>query len=148
MKFHFKFQKLLDIEKFREEELVKELKLLQKKLHDEEKLLVFLRSVLSLQQSEMEKELCKQSDVRLLVQFESYFLKLNQDIATQTTRVKEATEKLDLVRESLLKVFKRRKVLEKLRERYEQRFKEQLLRAENKHFDEVAVTRYYRRHKT
>ncbi len=38
MKFRFKFQKLLDIEKFKEEEISKELKTAQKKLHEEKKM--------------------------------------------------------------------------------------------------------------
>ena len=67
MGFHFKFQKLLEIEKCREEDIVKELKKLQRILHDEEKLLVFLQSVLSLQQSEMEKELHMQSEANVFV---------------------------------------------------------------------------------
>ncbi|OOP55020.1 MAG: hypothetical protein AYP45_17095 [Candidatus Brocadia carolinensis] len=56
MRFHFKFQKLLEIEKCREKDLIKELSDVKNKLHDEEKLLIFLKSVLSLQQSEMVKK--------------------------------------------------------------------------------------------
>ena len=75
MRFHFKFQKLLEIEKCKEEKLIKELKLIQKQLHDEEKMLVFLKSVLTVQQSEMGKELCKQAEAKVFVLFESYFSK-------------------------------------------------------------------------
>ena len=90
MGFHFKFQKLLEIEKCREEDIVKELKKLQRILHDEEKLLVFLQSVLSLQQSEMEKELHMQSEANVFVLFESYFSKLNRDITTQASALLKA----------------------------------------------------------
>ena len=142
MGFHFKFQKLLEIEKCREEDIVKELKKLQRILHDEEKLLVFLQSVLSLQQSEMEKELHMQSEANVFVLFESYFSKLNRDITTQASKVKDVYKKVDHVRETLLRVFKKRKVLEKLRERYEKEYKEQALRMENKTFDEIATSRF------
>ena len=147
MGFHFKFQKLLEIEKCRKEDIVKELKKLQRILHDEEKLLVFLQSVLSLQQSEMEKELHMQSEANVFVLFESYFSKLNRDITTQASKVKDVYKKVDHVRETLLRVFKKRKVLEKLRERYEKEYKEQALRMENKTFDEIATSRFYYKRK-
>ncbi|GAN34076.1 MAG: flagellar export protein FliJ [Candidatus Brocadia sp. AMX2] len=145
MRFHFKFQKLLEIEKCREEGLVKELKILQKQFHDEEKLLGFLQSILTLQQSEMGKKLCTQSEAGVFVLFESYFSKLNRDIVVQSSKVKEVFKKMDHVREKLLIVFKKRKVLEKLRERYKKEYKEQVLRIENKHFDEVATSRFFRK---
>ena len=147
MGFHFKFQKLLEIEKCKEENLVKELQSLQKQLRDEEKLLVFLQSVLTVQQSEMEKELCKQSEARLFVLFESYFSKLNRDIAIQSAKVKDTSKKAGCARENLLRVFKKRKVLEKLRERYEKEYKAHVLKMENKHFDEIAISKFYYRHK-
>lgn len=147
MGFHFKFQKLLEIEKFREEELVKELKIVQQQLHDEKKLLVFLQSVLSTQQSEMGKKLCTQTNAEMFVLFEAYFSKMHRDISVQSSRVKEASVKVERVRENLLRVFKKRKVLEKLRERYEKEYKEQVLRVENKRFDEIAVTRFFHKKK-
>ena len=147
MGFHFKFQKLLEIEKCKEEKLVKELKILQKQLHDDERLLVFLQSVLTVQQSEMEKELCKQSEAKLFVLFESYFSKLNSDIAIQRAKAEDTSKKVGRARENLLHVFKKRKVLEKLRERYEKEHKEHILKIENKHFDEIAISKFYYRHK-
>ena len=147
MGFHFKFQKLLEIEKCKEENLVKELQSLQKQLRDEEKLLVFLQSVLTVQQSEMEKELCKQSDARLFVLFESYFSKLTRDITIQSDKVEDTSKKAGCARENLLHVFKKRKVLEKLRERHEKKYKESVLKKENKRFDEIAISKFYYRHK-
>ena len=147
MGFHFKFQKLLEIEKCKEEKLIKELKILQRQLRDEEKLLVFLQSVLTVQQSEMEKELCKQSEAKLFVLFESYFSKLNRDIAIQSSKVEDTSKKVVHARENLLHVFKKRKVLEKLRERHEKEYKEHVLKTENKHFDEIAISKFYYRSK-
>ncbi|TVM00222.1 MAG: flagellar export protein FliJ [Candidatus Brocadia sp. WS118] len=147
MRFHFKFQKLLDIEKYREKDLIKELSVLKNKLHDEEKLLVFLQSVLSLQQSEMEKKLHTQGTANVFVLFESYFFKLNHDIAIQEGRVKNAFKKMYSVQNTLLNVFKKRKILEKLRERQEKEYKEQTLRLENKHYDEIATSRFYHKRK-
>lgn len=147
MGFHYKFQKLLEIEKCKEEKLVKELTILQKQLHDDEKLLVFLQSVLAVKQSEMEKELCKQSEAKILIIFESYFSKLNSDIAIQRAKAAETSKKVECARENLLHVFKKRKTLEKLRERHEKEYREMLLKQENKHFDEIAISKYYFRHK-
>ncbi len=147
MGFYFKFQKLLEIELLREEGLVKELKIIQKQLHDEEKLLGFLQSVLTLQQSEMEKMLCAQAEARVFILYEEYFSKLNRDITLQRSKVKEVMKKVEHVREKLLTVYKKRKVLEKLRERCEKEYKEHVLRLENKHFDEVATSRFIHKRK-
>ncbi|NUO07139.1 MAG: flagellar export protein FliJ [Candidatus Brocadia sp.] len=147
MGFLFKFQKLLDIEKCREEDLIKELKIFERQLHDEKKLLVFLQSVLSLQQSEMEKELCMQAEARVFVLYESYFSKLNRDITVQSSKVKDVSKKADRARETLLTVFTKRKTLEKLRERCEKEYKALILRVENKHFDEIATSRFYYKRK-
>ncbi len=145
MGFHFKFHKLLEIEKCREEDLIKELKASQRQLRDEEKLLGLLQSVLTLQQSEMEAKLRTQAEVGVFILFESYFSKLKRDIALQKSKVKEAGEKVNHVRESLMAVFKKRKMLEKLRERCERGYREHILRVENKHFDEVAASRFYQK---
>ncbi len=143
MGFYFKFQKLLEIEKLKEEELVKELKLLQKQLQDDEKLLTLLQSVFAMQQSELEKELRKPQEANVFILFETYFSKLRRDIDAQRFKIKESAKKVDLAREKLLSVFKRRKVLEKLRERHEKEYKEQTLRLENKNFDEIATSRFH-----
>ncbi|MEP9412113.1 MAG: flagellar export protein FliJ [Candidatus Brocadia sp.] len=143
MGFHFKFQKLLEIEKCREEDLKKELKTSQRQLHEEEKFLVFLQSALTLQQAELEKKLCTQAETGVFVLFESYFSRLNRDIAIQNSKVKEASKKVERIREKLMTVFKKRKILEKLRDRCEKEYQEHALQLENKHFDEVATTRFY-----
>ncbi len=142
MGFYFKFQKLLEIEKLKEEALVKELKLLQKQLQDDEKLLTLLQSVFTMQQSEMEKELRKPQEANVFVLFEVYFSKLRRDMDAQRAKIKESTKKVDMARDKLLGVFKRRKVLEKLRERHEKEYKEQMLRLENKNYDEIATSRF------
>ena len=60
----------------------------------------------------------------------------------QGAKIKESAKKVALAREKLLVVFKRRKVLEKLRERQEKEYKEQMLRLENKNYDEIATSRF------
>lgn len=142
MGFYFKFQKLLEIEKLKEEELVKELKLLQKQLQDDEKMLTLLQSVFKTQQGEMEKELRKPQEASVFVLFEVYFAKLRRDMEAQGAKIKESAKKVDMAREKLLVVFKRKKVLEKLRERHEMEYKEQMLRLENKNYDEIATSRF------
>ncbi|GJQ23649.1 MAG: flagellar export protein FliJ [Candidatus Brocadia sapporoensis] len=147
MKYCFKFQKSLEIEKHREKNLVKELNILKKQLHNEENLLVFLQSVLTLKQLEMEKALHTQRDAKVFVCFESYFLKLSHDITIQASKVKEVFKRTESVKNSLLNVFKKRKVLEKLHERQEKEYKKQVLTLENKQFDEIATSRFYQKYK-
>lgn len=143
MRFQFKFQKLLEIEKYREKDLTKEISVLKNKLHEEEKLLVFLQSVLSLQQVEMERKMHTLGDATVFILFESYLSKLNHDISIQEAKVKEASMRVSSVQNALLKVFKKRKVFEKLRERYENEYKEQAIKSENKKYDEIAISRFY-----
>lgn len=147
MRFHFKFQKLLEIEKNREKDLIRELRVVKNKLHDEEKLLIFLKSVLSLQQSEMVKKMLAPGEANEFVLFESYFSKLNHDITIQESKVEDVSKRVCFVQNTLLNVFKRRKVFEKLRERQEKEYNEQALRLENKHYDEIATSRFYNKHK-
>lgn len=147
MRFHFKFQKLLEIEKCREKDLIKELSDVKNKLHDEEKMLIFLKSVLSLQQSEMVKKKLALGEVNEFVLFESYFSKLNHDIAIQDSKVEEASNRVYSVQNALLHVFKRRNMFEKLRERQEKEYNARALRLENKHYDEIATSRFYHKHK-
>lgn len=147
MKYYFKFQKLLEIEKYREDNLVKELNILKKRLHDEDKLLVFLQSVLTLQQTEMAKVLRTQGEAKVFILFESYFSKLNHDITLQSAKVREVFNNIESVKKTLLNVFRKRRVLEKLRERQEREYKKQMLKLENKHFDEIVTARFYYQHK-
>jgi flagellar FliJ protein len=134
---------LLEIEKYREKDLTKEISVLKNKLHEEEKLLVFLQSVLSLQQVEMERKMHTLGDATVFILFESYLSKLNHDISIQEAKVKEASMRVSSVQNALLKVFKKRKVFEKLRERYENEYKEQAIKSENKKYDEIAISRFY-----
>ncbi|MCF6149313.1 MAG: flagellar export protein FliJ [Candidatus Kuenenia sp.] len=146
MKFRFKFQKLLDLEKFREEEIAKELKKVQKKLHEEQKMELLLKSLLETRQSEMTKMLQTYADASAFVLFESYFTKLNGDIIAQRSKIKKISEEVEQVRQRLLSVFKKRKLLEKLRERHVKEFDDQEKRLESKKLDEIATNRFYYKH--
>ena len=105
-------------------------------------MLTLLQSVFTMQQGEMEKELRKPQEANVFVLFEVYFAKLRRDMEAQGAKIKESAKKVALAREKLLVVFKRRKVLEKLRERQEKEYKEQMLRLENKNYDEIATSRF------
>ncbi|MBM4055520.1 MAG: flagellar export protein FliJ [Planctomycetes bacterium] len=146
MKFHFKFQKLLDIEKFKEEEIAKELKTAQKKLNEEKKIESLLKSLLETRQIEMTKMLQANAAASTFVLFESYFTKLNRDIIVQRSRIKKFSEEVEQVRQKLLAAFKKRKLLEKLRERHKKDFDEQEKRLEMKKLDEMATSRFYYKH--
>ncbi len=146
MKFRFKFQKLLDIEKFKEEEISKELKTAQKKLREEKKMELLLKSLLETRQAEMTKMLQTFADASTFVLFESYFASLNRDIIAQQSKIKKISEEIEQVRQKLLHVFKKRKLLEKLRERHKKEFDDQEKRLEIKKLDEIATSRFYHKH--
>ncbi|MDR4509057.1 MAG: flagellar export protein FliJ [Candidatus Brocadiaceae bacterium] len=143
MKFNFKFQKILDREKFFEEALAKELELIQNELKVEEGRREALKDALTKRQSEMKTMLSERGEAGIFVLFEIYFSKLNEGIILQETKIKEISERIDHTREKLFCVFKKRKALEKLRERHEKEFRNILLRQENKQLNEIATSRYF-----
>ena len=93
MGFYFKFQKLLEIEKLKEEELVKELKLLQKQLQDDEKLLTLLQSVFAMQQANWKKS-CANRRKQMCSSCLKRIFKASRDIDAQRFKIKESAKRL------------------------------------------------------
>ena len=55
---------------------------------------------------------------------------------------KKISKELSTVQDELYKIIKRRKALEKLRDRWEEEYKDYLVSLSNKEMDDIAMTKY------
>ncbi len=141
-KFHFKLQPLLNKELVYENECIGRLKIIQDKLLSEEDKLRNLKNQKVICQNNLSlKKLNDIVPVELRA-YEEYFLKLDSDINTGNTRMQEITKELRIVQEELAKIVKKRKALEKLRDRWEEEYKDYLVSLSNKEMDDIAMTKF------
>lgn len=141
-RFRFKFQALLNVEQHKEDAVRQELRTALYHLHQEEETLLNLKTIFHAQQEELaEKQLGKISTGELRL-YEAYISAIYTQITTQEARVKEHEAFVDEVRQKLIEVSKRRKILEKLRAKKKQEHEYLFRQFENKQLDEIAVTRF------
>ena len=141
-KFHFKLQPLLNKELIYENECIGRLRIIQEKFLKEEDKLRNLKN---------QKKIC-QNDLRLkklhdiasveLRTYEEYFLKLCSGINSGNIKLQEITKELRIVQEELAKIVKKRKALEKLRDRWEEEYKDYLVSLSNKEMEDIAMTKF------
>ncbi|MBI2560087.1 MAG: flagellar export protein FliJ [Planctomycetes bacterium] len=143
-RFQFKFQTLLNIELHREDAVKQELRTLLYNLQKEEEILSNLRTMYLEQQEELARKQIGQISPEELKLYEAYIFTLSNQITSQQVKVKECEAEADDVRQKLIKISKRRKMLEKLRERKKKEHEYLFQQYENKQLDELAITRVQR----
>ena len=74
--------------------------------------------------------------------YEYFFLNLGSKIDTSNSRIREVSKELNTVQDELIKIVKKRKALEKLRDRWEEENKSYLELMSNKEMDDIAMTKY------
>ena len=77
--------------------------------------------------------------------FINYIRQLSSGIETQTQQVHKASENVTQKRNNLIAIMKKRKTLEKLKEKEWLEYQQKTLQAERKFNDEVAATRHFRK---
>ncbi len=89
----------------------------------------------------------KQNDVASveLRTYEEYFLRLGSEINSGNIKLQEMTKEFRIVQEELAKLVKKRKALEKLRDRWEEEFKDYMASLSNKEMDDIAMTKFINR---
>ncbi len=141
-KFHFKLQPLLNKELIYEKECVGRLRIIQDKLLKEEDKLRNLKNQKMICQNDLRsKKLHDIASVELRT-YEEYFLKLGNEINSGNIKLQEMTKELRIVQEELAKIVKKRKALEKLRDRWEEEYKNYLVSLSNKEMDDIAMTKF------
>lgn len=144
-KFHFKLQPLLNKERIYEDECVGRFGVIQDTFHNEKIKLENLKRGKLISQSELNSK--KKQDVTSeeLRTYEDYFLKLGRSIDVSKSRIQEISKELDTVRDELFEIVKKRKALEKLRDRWEEEYKSDLAFMSNREMDDIAMTKYINR---
>ncbi len=141
-KYYFKLQPLLDKEQIYEDECVRGLRVIQDELQDEENKLGKIKNHEIKSQKELKKKKqCHITTAELKI-YEAYFERLDNDVKNSKHLLKEMTKKMEVVQDELLKIMKKRKSLEKLKEIGKEEYINNLNLSLNKEMDDIAMTRF------
>ncbi len=141
-KFHFKLQPLLNKERIYEDECIGRLRVIQDTLLNEKNKLGNLKKCKLVSLSELNSKKRQEITSEELRTYEDYFLKLGSDFDASKSRMLEISNELNAVQDELIKMVKKRKALEKLRDRWEEEHKSHLSSTSNKEMDDIAMTKF------
>ncbi len=141
-KFHFKLQPLLNKERIYEEECVVRLRAVQGIFLNEQLGLENLKKRKQTGQKELASKKSQKITSRELAAYEDYFVNLGVRMDASKSRIQEVSTKLDVVREELIGIVKKRKALEKLRDRWEEEHRDYLEHFSNKEMDDIGMIKF------
>lgn len=142
--YQFKLQALLNHRRHQEEVCQKELAEAQRDLSDAQKKLRDLKkdkreSIQKLQARQNQPH--KASSILIFI---NYVDQLSRDIDAHAQQVHRASKQVTQKRDSLIAIMKKRKTLEKLKEKEWLDYQQKMMQAERKFNDEIAATRHIR----
>jgi len=143
--YQFKLEALLNHRRHQEEICQKELAQCRRRLVGEQEKLRLkknLKREYLLKLQEKQKGSISISNVML---YKNFITRLSEEIEVQTACMREAVKQVNLKRNELIGIVKKRKTLEKLKERDQLVYRKKLALDERKLMDEVATTRYARK---
>jgi flagellar FliJ protein len=143
--YRFPLEPVLHHRSFIEENLQKELAVLKKMLAHEERKLNSYRKAKYEFLCELQKKEEEGITVSEIVLYSSFIERLSMDIAKQRERVLEFEKKVDQKREDLIEAMKKRKILEKLKEKKRKAYLQEVMKKEQGFLNEVAINRFNRR---
>ncbi len=141
-KFHFKLQPLLNKERIYEEECVVRLRAVQGTLLNGKQELENLKKRKLTSQSELASRKRQNITSEELTTYEDYFVSLAVSMDTSKTRIQEISTEMSTVQEELIEIVKKRKALEKLRDRWEEEHKNYLELLSNKEMDDIGMIKF------
>jgi flagellar FliJ protein len=142
--YRFSLQVVLDYRKRIEEGLQIELSQIQRELEKEKQLLLAYRREKNYYEEELVKREEKEINVNEALLYRDYLRGMRIRIKEQRDIVTKAKGDLDIKQNELLNATKKRKVLEKVKEKEWKRFKENIERRERILVDEVGMRKYQR----
>jgi flagellar FliJ protein len=142
--YRFNLQVVLDYRKRIEEGLQIELSQIQRELEKEKQLLLAYRREKNYYEEELVKREEKEINVNEALLYRDYLRGMRIRIKEQRDIVTKAKGDLDIKQNELLNATKKRKVLEKVKEKEWKRFKENIERGERILVDEVGMRKYQR----
>jgi flagellar export protein FliJ len=143
-KFEFSLQKLLDVQEAYEKAAEQKLAAARKLLHSAQEELKRLRSKMDKEIAAIETFKGTQTARHNLMSHVKYLEKLQYIVAQQSQRVAECQIEVDKCMELLHQIMRKRKTLEKLKEREKALWQEEEKKTEQKQLDEFAVIGHYR----
>lgn len=143
--YRFNLEPVLNHRRLVEETLQKDLALLKISLIDENKRLITYeesRGKLLEELQKIQKEGTTTSDILLYL---PYIEQVSKDIKRQKKRVLELEKKVEQNLKDLLEATKKKKTLQKLKEKAFKAYNQKLIKNEQEFFNEVAVSQFNRR---
>jgi len=140
----FKLEPLLRHRRHQEEICQKELAESERLVADEKDKLRRLKKEKRIKVQNLQANQKENIDVSLLSLSMNYIRQLSKQIEEQKKCVREASKKLNQKRSELIIIVKKRKTLEKIKEKSRLTYQRQMMQNERKFMDEVASTRQAR----
>jgi flagellar FliJ protein len=145
--YRFNLEALLNHRRHQEEVCQKELAQIERQLADERGKLNRLKED---KQENTQKLQAKQKihiNVSVIILSVNYIRQLSKNIKKQAQCVRLSTRKVNQKRTELVMIVKKRKILEKLKEKEQLAYQQKMLQNERKLMDEVAAIRHARKMK-
>jgi len=143
--YQFKLQALLDHHRHQEEVCQKELAEAQQTLTDAQEK---LRRIKKNKRENIQKLQARQKErhnISNVLIFTNYIEQLSRDIEAQMQQVRKASKNVTQKRDNLITFMKKRKTVEKLKEKERLEYQQKMMQAERKFNDEVAATCHFRK---
>ena len=142
--YRFKLQTLLDHRRHQEEVCQKELAEAQRDLSDAQKKLKGIRKDKRDNIQKLQARQTERHNASKILIFINYIEQLSRDLDAQMQQVDHASQHVTEKRDNLIAILKKRKTLEKLKEKQWLEYQRKMMQAERKFNDEIAATRYIR----
>ena len=143
--YRFKFEALLNHRRHQEEVCQKELAQIERQLADEKDKLRRLKGEKRDNIDSLQIKQKNRFNVYDIILSANYIQLLSEKIAEQKQCVQKATRAANQKRSELISIVKKRKTLEKLKEKERLAYEQQMSREERKFMDDVASTRHARK---
>lgn len=144
--FNFKLQRVLQVKKYKEDQLKTELANLKREYLKQESVLFTLEESLREQFIILvEKQRNLTNTLNEILWRYNYISRLQEDIENQRKRLAELNEKIKEVTIKLIGASQEKQIIENLKERKIKQFKLEMEKQEQEFMDEVGITRFSRR---
>ncbi|MBW2412848.1 MAG: flagellar export protein FliJ [Deltaproteobacteria bacterium] len=140
--YRFNLESLLNYRRYQEELLQKELADSKNELVQQEQKLHHLKQAWRASSLDLHQRQKKGGPVSGLIVYFRYLDRLSMDIDNQKRQVVKCKKQFDRKRRELLEIIKKRKALEKLKEKGFLDYTQRMLKKERSFMDEAAATRY------
>ncbi len=148
MAFEFRYQRVLEVREIEEQVEQAELGRIQRRLTEEKNRLDELESELGKTFNKLRGKRMGRVGAQYFLQVRSYLDLLGKRLSSQRKKVETWTKKVKKQREKLIEASQEKQVFERLKDREYKRFKEELLRSEQKENNEIGTRSFFRQNRS